>query len=348
MTRAHLADPHLIRKARAGLAAESTRCVGANVCVGRALAGGEVACVVNPATGREARWGWGSLVPAPEPRRVVVVGGGPAGLRAAATAAARGHQVVVHEREAEPGGHLRDMAWLPTRATWLWAVDDLVAAVERAGGELRLGSEPALDEIEAAHPDVVLVATGAAWDASGASAGRPRPRRAFPAPTTSCVLDLGTALARARGDLRSLGRRVVIADEAGTYAPLGLAEVLATAGVEVEIATPAGAIGESAAVQLELPHVLPRLGRLGVTLTVSHDIAGIEAGAVVLRDVWSGRERRLETVDTVVLALQRSPRDELFASFRERLHDVRLVGDALAPRSTAAVIHEAEAIARVL
>jgi NADPH-dependent 2,4-dienoyl-CoA reductase/sulfur reductase-like enzyme len=347
MTRAHLADPHLVRKAREGRAAESTRCVAANVCVGRALAGIEVACVVNPVTGREAAWGDGTLVPAVEPRRVIVIGAGPAGLRVGATAAARGHEVVVHERDAEPGGHLRDLAWLPTRAGWLRAVDDLVAALERSGGELKLGSNPGADSLAAGRPGTVLLATGAAWDATGASARRPD-RAGIPRAGETEVLGLGAALARARADVRSLGDRVLIADEAGTYAPLGLAEALAAGGVEVEVATPAGGIGASAAIQLELPHVLPRLGQLGVTLTVSHDLAAIAQNAVVLRDLWSGRERSLAGVDTVVLALQRRPRDELLAPLRAALADVRLVGDARSPRSTAAVIHEAEALGRTL
>ena len=152
----------------------------------------------------------------------------------------------------------------------------------------------------------------------------------------------------ARDDRGRSARRVLIVDEAGTYAPLGLAEALATAGVEVEIATPAGTIGWSAAAQLELPHVLPRLGRLGVALTVWHDVAEIDCGTVVLRDVWSGRERTREGIDTVVLAVQRRPRDELLAPLREAFPDVQLVGDARSPRSTAAVIHEAEAIGRAL
>src|SRR5205823_10049277 len=158
MTRAHLADPHLVRKARAGPAADTTtRCVGANVCVGRALRGVEVACVLNPVTGREARWGEDTLARTAVQRRVVVVGAGPAGLRAAATAAARGHEVVVHERRDEPGGHLRDLASLPTRSAWLWAIEDLVSAVERHGGELRLRSAPAPAEVEEAQPEVVLL-----------------------------------------------------------------------------------------------------------------------------------------------------------------------------------------------
>ncbi len=304
MTRAHLADPHLVRKR----GRETTRCVGANVCVGRALRGVEVACVLNPATGREAYWGEGSLEPAASPKQVVVLGAGPAGLRAAATAAARGHSVVVHEREDEPGGHLRDLAWLPTRSAWLRAVEDLVAAVERNGGELRLGSAPDPESIQA---DVVLLATGASWLA---------PDGAF---------DLGTALERCRADAGALGRRVLIVDETGTYPPLGLAEALAEAGVEVELATSAPSVGWRAAEQLELPHVLPRLDRLGVKLTSRYDVSSTD-------------DR------TVVLAGQRLPRDELLPQLRAAVSDVRAIGDARAPRTTIAVIHEAEEVARAL
>ncbi len=327
MTRAHLADQHLIRKAREGEAAETTRCVGANVCVGRALRGVEVACVVNPSTGREAYWGDGTLEPAAPPKRVVVVGAGPAGLRAAATAAARGHSVTVHERQAEPGGHLRDLAWLPTRSGWLHAVEDLVAALDRRGGELRLGSAPGVEELVAAAPDVVLVATGAAWDASGRSSRRP----GSPGLQGEAI-GLGVALDRCRDDPGALGRSVLIVDEAGTYAPLGLAEALAEAGVEVELATPSASVGFRAAEQLELPHVLPRLGRLGVRLTPSFDVASI------------GHRR----VDTVVLAMEREPRDELLAPLTAALPEVRAIGDARAPRATIAVIHEAEEVARAL
>jgi 2,4-dienoyl-CoA reductase-like NADH-dependent reductase (Old Yellow Enzyme family) len=347
MTRAHLADPHLVRKAREGRAAESTRCVGANVCVGRALRGVEVACVLNPATGREERWGEGLLEPATTPRRVAVVGAGPAGLRAAATAAARGHAVVVHERHDEPGGHLRDLAWLPTRSAWLRAIEDLVASVERHDGELRLRSAPDPAELAEAQPDVVLLATGACWEASGRSARRPD-RPGIPGADAGQVLDLGTALRRCRDDERALGQRVLIVDESGTYAPLGLGEALAGAGVAVEVVTPAASIGRRAAEQLELPHLLPRLGRLGVRLTAWHDVSAIEGRSVVLREVWGGNERRIEDVDTVVLALERQPRDELLVPLRATVRDVRPIGDARAPRDTIAVVYEAEEIARAL
>jgi hypothetical protein len=185
----------------------------------------------------------------------------------------------------------------------LRAVEDLVDAVERHGGELRLGSAP-----ESVEADVVLLATGATWVAADGA------------------VDLGTALERCRSDPRGLGERVLIVDEVGTYAPLGLAEALAEAGVEVELVTPGPSVGWRAAEQLELPHVLPRLDRLGVRLTARYDPSS----------------RR--TVDAVVVAGGRVPRVELLAALPRAI----AIGDARAPRTTIAVIHEAEEIARAL
>lgn len=346
MTRAHLADPQLVRKAREGRRSETTRCIGANTCVGRALRAQQVACVLTPATGREATLGEGTLTPAETAATVLVIGGGPAGLRTAATAAARGHAVVVHERSARAGGHLSDIAWLPTRDRWSQAVEDLVSALQRNGGTLRLGSEPTVDEIISARPDTVVIATGADWETSGESSRRPD-RASIPGADGGLVIGLGEALARTRDDASSLGRRVVIADETGTYASLGLAEALALAGAEVHFVSAAGSIGNAQlASELELQHILPRLRTLGVTLTVNHDIDRIEGGRVLIHDSLGGEGWPLEDVDTVVLALQRAPRLALHRALQGSLPDVRLVGDARAPRTTEAVIYEAEMLAR--
>lgn len=349
MSRAHLADPQLVRKALSGRSREIRRCIGANVCVGRALRNEPVACVLTPATGRERTWSHGPLAVMERgaARRVVVVGGGPAGLRAGSIAAARGHQVVVHEREAEPGGHLRDVAWLPTRGAWANAVNDMVAELERHGGVLRLGSAVDEETLRGDPADVILIAAGAKWDATGASANRPDWAR-IPVSANGRLLGLGAALVLARADAGALGRRVLIVDESGDYAPLGLAEALAIAGISVTIITPAPSIGAAAAVRLETAHVMPRLRSLGVELTVEHDVASVRGTSVELAGVWGGSPTLLEGIDSVVLAMGRSPRDELFRGLREQAADVRRIGDALSPRSTAAVIHEAEAVARAL
>ena len=348
MTRAHLADPHLVRKARAGRANETTRCIGANVCAGRALRSLQVACVLTPATGREETLGEGTMVRAETPRTVIVIGAGPAGLRTAATAAARGHAVTVHERASMPGGHLRDLAWLPTRDRWSWAVDDLVEALERTGGRLFLGSAPSSDELIAASPGTVVVATGADWETNGASSRRPD-RPAIPGAGSGNVLGLGVALDRAHQDAASLGARVVIADETGAYPSLGLAEALALSGSEVHFISALPSIGGAQLTsELELEHLLPRLRKLGVSLTVSHDIERIAGRRVEIHDCLGGDGWQIDEVDAVVLAMQRAPRLTLFRDLDAALPDVQLVGDARSPRTTEAVIHEAELLARSL
>jgi 2,4-dienoyl-CoA reductase-like NADH-dependent reductase (Old Yellow Enzyme family) len=348
MSRAHLADAHLVHKALSGRAHEIRRCVGANVCVGRSLKGRPATCVLTPATGREAQWGAGSLRPLDDVdcRRVVVIGGGPAGLRAGAVAAARGHEVVVHEQEAEPGGHLRDIGWLPTRQNWRRAVEDLVSELHRAGGRLVLGSPADAGVLERTPADVILVATGADWDTSGNSGFRPE--QGIPGVETGRVLGLGTALRATQMNARSLGQRVVIVDETGEYAPLGLAEALAVIGVSVQLVTPHRSIGSLAAERLETPHVLPRLRRLGVSFTVAHDVAAIRGATVELVDIAGGMPRVLHDIDSVVLAMRRLPRDDLYLALDRAAREVRRIGDALAPRTTAAVIHEAEAVARAI
>ena len=198
----------------------------------------------------------------------------------------------------------------------------------------------------AARPDTVVIATGADWETSGESSRRPD-RAAIPGADGGSVIGLGDALARSRDDASSLGRRIVIADETGTYASLGLAEALALGGAEVHLVSASGSIGNAQlASELELQHILPRLRALGVTLTVSHDIDRIEGRRVVIHDSFGGEGWQLDDVDTVVLALQRAPRLALYRALQGTSADVRLVGDARSPRTTEAVIYEAEMLAR--
>jgi 2,4-dienoyl-CoA reductase-like NADH-dependent reductase (Old Yellow Enzyme family) len=406
MSRAHLADPHLVRKARAGKSAEIRRCVGANVCVGRAKAGEPVACVLSPATGRELD-GWpydpsaassshteapaalslapadraerplGAPVPAGESRRVLVVGAGPAGLRAGAVLSARGHEVTVYERRDRAGGHLADLATLPTRRGWANAVEDLVAELGRSGATLRLGTEVDRALINRESPDLVLLAAGAEWESTGATsfvpAGAVEPFRRIgtvslhtdagstsvdPAVEPSSriarenlhssgprVLGLDEAIELARVDPSQLGASVVIADDTGNYAPLGLAEALATAGASVRFLTARGEIGTEPSFHLELPHLLPRLRALDVDLATGRAVTGIDEEGIEVADLWGGAPERIAGVDTVVFALRRRSRDGLAAELAGAGPELLTIGDALAPRPTAAAIEEAERVA---
>lgn len=348
MTRAQLADPFLVKKAQEGRTEDIVKCVGGNICLAHAFDQKRVPCMMNPATGREAQLGEGTLrlVDPREAKSVVVVGGGPAGMRFAGTAAARGHEVTLHEADSELGGHLNLLRQLPTRAGWGDAIANLRRPLEKYDVDVHLGSGLDVDAAAALDADLVVCATGSSYARQGIPCAYRPEREAIPGCELECVLDLGTAVRRALAEPAALGSRVLIYDELGHYLPLGLAEVLTTAGATVEIVTPHNAVGEEAIKTQDWFWIAPRLLDAGVTLTTQRTIEAIEPGRLMLRNLFGGPQLE-RAVDTVVVSLPRLPRDELHGEL-ERARDgaVMLVGDALAPRSIEAVIYEAETTAR--
>ena len=164
LARQLFADPEWANKAREGREEDIRRCVAANLCWRNASTGQRVQCIYNPTIGREGKWGVTTLVKVAEPKKLLVIGGGPAGLECARVAAARGHRVSVYEREAETGGHVRIQSLLPDRgefaSAWTW----LDRQARKNGAEI-LAKHPVaaenLDEVLAREdPDHVVVATG--------------------------------------------------------------------------------------------------------------------------------------------------------------------------------------------
>lgn len=141
LVRAQIADPEIVNKAREGRAAETRRCVGANQGCWRRL-GQNLSCTVNPATGREQAVGLAALVPVASPRKVLVVGGGPAGLKAADATASRGHLVTLWERSGRLGGQVLQAAQLPDYGSWRFLVEDLRPACKGAASRWRCTPKP--------------------------------------------------------------------------------------------------------------------------------------------------------------------------------------------------------------
>ncbi len=345
MTRAQMADPFMVTKLREGRGEDIVKCVGANVCLTRAFDQREVVCVMNPAVGRERELGQGTLRPVNGgAKKVVVAGGGPAGLRFAGTAARRGHDVTLLESEDRFGGHLNLLQQFPTRGNWSDAVKALVRPLERHGVNARLETEASKSTLAELSPDVVIVSTGSSWNGSGFSPYR-ADREAIPGAELEHVIDVETAAERVLADPASLGKRVLIIDESALYLPLGVAEVLAESGVEVEIVSPHFFVGSDALKTMDLFHIYPRLKQHGVELSSQHFVEKIDGNDVHLYHLWGG-DPHVATFDTVVLSQMRDPNERLYREVKDDHPDVRRVGDALTPRPLVAVIHEGEVAAR--
>ncbi len=344
MTRAHIADPDIVRKARAGQAGSIRRCVAANQgCVRRGGMGKGISCTVNPVVGREAQWGAARRERAATPISVLVVGGGPAGMKAAESAALAGHGVTLIERDADLGGLVRHAAQVPGRSEWSSLIEDLAGSLERLGVDLRLGIEADSAEVARLSPDATILATGATFDRTGYSPLRPD-RTGIPGIETASVLDPVEALT----DPSQAGPRVLIVDGHGDYAGIGVALALADSGRTVEIVTHQMYVGGGLVAEtMDIPWISPQLAADGVKLTPQTFIENVDGQSVVLAGMWGGPPRSVE-VDTVVLNTSRTPNQSLFEALRSDGVSAVRIGDCRVPREIDDAIYEGERAGRAL
>jgi 2,4-dienoyl-CoA reductase-like NADH-dependent reductase (Old Yellow Enzyme family)/thioredoxin reductase len=225
MTRAHLADPHLVRKIQLGQEQRIRPCVGATYCLDRIYEAGEALCIHNAATSREATMPH-DIEPADQPRRVVVIGAGPAGLEAARVAGERRHDVVVFEAMPWPGGQIRLAARNPRRKDLMGIVEWRMAELDRLGVEVRLDTVADVDDVMALGPDVVVVATG----------GTPQRPPLEGGEHVVMSWDVIGGAVRPAGD-------VLLYDDNGTHSAMTAAELIARAGAQLEIVTPERTLG---------------------------------------------------------------------------------------------------------
>jgi NADPH-dependent 2,4-dienoyl-CoA reductase/sulfur reductase-like enzyme len=323
LVRALIADPEWPAKAQAGRADEIRKCTGCNQgCYGNLTQGYPVTCVTNPAVGREAQLGAGTLVPAAVARRVVVVGGGPAGLEAAWVAAARGHDVVLLERAQEAGGRIRLAQCLPGRAELADFADWRAAECARRGVDIRLGVDADASTVLALDPDAVIVATGGRATTDASAKSHPFPLAGGDRPW---VVDHE----RAVRDADSLGPDVVVLDAVGDIAGIGVAHLLAERGTHVTVVSP---MASPMLLDAEtLQKALPRAVRAGVRWRPNTAVVSVGDHEVTLADVLS---YELETMpaDHLVVRTHGVANAELYFALREQHPDVRRVGDAIAVR----------------
>ncbi|MFO6453072.1 MULTISPECIES: FAD-dependent oxidoreductase [unclassified Aeromicrobium] len=343
MTRSQIADPELVVKGLTGRADEVRHCIRGNQGCWRGIKTRQgVTCTVNPTAGRELAWG--PEVPTTRPRRIVIVGGGPAGAKAAEVAASRGHHVTLFERGERLGGQLRHAGALPGRSSWLLAAEDLERSLAHLGVDVRTGVTATSEVVLAENPDVVLLATGSRWLTNGWSyvhAHHPAPAVA---PDARVV---GPDEATQHPD--ELGERVVVIDDTGGYAPLGVAELLLEHGVSVHLVTPRASVGDQAVLTGEASFVMPRLLGHGVPITTRTAVEAIDRTGVFLRSSITAALEHVEA-DTVVTCLHREPVLDLLETLRglRPSLEIHRLGDSLSPREADDAFLEGVQVARGL
>ncbi|MXN66373.1 NAD(P)-binding protein [Stappia sp. GBMRC 2046] len=297
MTRAHMTDPHIVRKIMERREDEIRPCVGANYCLDRIYQGGAAYCIHNAATGRELSMPH-TVSRAEKRKKVVIVGAGPAGMEAARVAGERGHDVVVFEAAGDPGGQIRLTAQSPRRKEMISIIDWRMAQCEKHGVAFRFSTWAEAGAVREEKPDVVIIATG----------GMPHTE----------VLSKGNELVVSSWDIISAdvkpGTDVLVYDDAGDHAGLQAAEILANAGARVEIMTPDRAFAPEVMAMNLVPY-MRSLQKLDVTFTVTYRLDGVEKdGNHLIAHVGSdyGGIARKRTFDQVVINHGTIPLDELY------------------------------------
>jgi 2,4-dienoyl-CoA reductase-like NADH-dependent reductase (Old Yellow Enzyme family) len=324
MTRAMICDPEMPNKARAGLTDDIRACIGCNqACIGHFQLGLPISCIQYPETGRELVY---SVKPkARRRKKVMVIGGGPAGLKAAAVAAERGHDVTLYEKEPRLGGQALIAQLLPGRAEFGGIVTNLAREAERSGAKLVKGRAATPDLVRAERPDAVILATGSVPHAP-------------PVEGIETASNIVHAAEVFTGKAQT-GANVVVYDWLADWVGAGVAEKLAGEGAFVRLAV--NGICPAVNIQNYVRDVsIARLHRLGVTVLPMMRLYGIDGRTAYFLHTAAQEPLVLEDVDTLVLACPNAPLDELAAEVRPLTGELYLVGDCLAPRTAEEAVFE--------
>ncbi len=265
----------------------------------------------------------------------VVIGGGPAGMKAAEGLAKRGHKVTLLEKSNELGGQVNYIIQLPRRDSFAWITEDLKVHMAQAGVEVRLKTEASFELVKSLNPDGVIVATGSLPDRSGYADVMPLVEK-VPGIDSEHVMTGIDVLENPE----KVGDRVLLLDDEGNRYAAGVAEFLTERNHKVHLVTRWNALFHKIATTLDQPVVYANLFASGMTYTLNSWLTKVDGSAVEILNLYSGDNEVLDGFDTVVLVVRHLPCEELYFELKEKLPNVHRIGDCVAPRRTDHAIFE--------
>lgn len=335
IVRGQIADPHLAAKAGEDRPEDIRGCISCNqMCWGRRSRDYWISCLINPSVGREAEWGGDRFRKSDAPKRVLVIGGGPAGLEAARVAAERGHKVALAEASSRLGGNFLLAGLQPRRAQILDLIGWYERQLEKLGVDIRLNSYLEAEDINPAEFDVVIAATGSCSPETGF-------QKALPTVETMPGIDRGNVFTVEAVMARQArpGGHVLLLDEGGGWRGCGTAWKLAEDGHRVTILTPDPFVGkELQRTAADVP-MRQALRKLGVDWIVEASILDWRGDGATIVDHTTG-EHRFVSADTLVTATTNAPMDGLTPGLAGLGVATRQIGDCAAPRQAPYAFYE--------
>lgn len=333
MARALIADPELPNKAQRGDEEDIRNCIACNDgCIYQVMQEKPIRCIHNPAVGLEKELGIGTLKEADQKKRIVVVGGGVAGLKVSEIAALRGHQVTLLEKDDKLGGQVLLASRLPHRDQVHGVISHLIKRVNRLGVDIHYNVEADEKTVLEFNPDVVVIATGsrvAPLDVPGGSQEN-----------VYSVYDVIDGKA-------TVGNRVLFIDENGHYKGAGVAELLASQGTHVNMVTHLNFVGENLEPSNQVMFY-QRFMEMDVEMTPHHEVVAINGNSVVLKNVYTEKETEIGGYDSFVYASQNRSITDLYFSLKGKCKEIYRIGDSAAPRMIEQAVWDGEEIGRKL
>lgn len=342
ITRGQIADPEFANKAHQGKIDDIRACLFCNEkCVAYIYTGLPIRCNINPNVGREKTMGIGTLKQAPVRKKVMVIGGGPAGMEVALVTTLRGHDVTIYEKDNDLGGAFKLHCKLPNMSEMESIIRWYKMQLKNLGVKIILGKEVTKQLVDETKPDTVVVATGANFLRNGlmGSIGEPLAGWDQKNVVTPEQIIMNEA---------EIGNKIVILDDESHTTGVGVAELLADQGKTVEIVTKNPFVGMDLGTIMMLKPVYESLLTKGVKFRPFSIIPYIPdlPGAVTVLNPFSMQTEDIEAVDTIVMVTAKQSRNELYKQLKGKVKELYAVGDCVSPSILGDAIYMASKVGR--